>query len=210
MEELLELIKANMREGANLAAIETLVKGLDVLAGVKTVEEAKEFIAKTDLLKSANDSLVSIAVASHDKKFTDEKLPGLLKDEREKTIKEVNPEESKEQKTIREQGEQIAALTATGKKADLKTALLSQAKELGYSGSVDLFLSHGDKAGDFLKTEAKRFKTAVDERVSSDIKKLYGDTTPKTSTVDPAKTIKRSDFESLLLVRTFLLSINRS
>lgn len=197
MEELLKLIKANLKDGADIAAIETLAKGLDVLAGVKTVEEAKEFIAKTGILKSATDSLVSIAVKSHDDKFTAEKLPELLKVEREKTIKEVNPEESKEQKTIREQKERIDALETTGKRSELKTTLLSQAKELGYSGNVDLFLGHGDKAADFLKAESKRFKTAVDERVSSDIKKLYGDTKPKTSEVDPAKSMTRADYEAM-------------
>jgi len=199
MEELLKLIKAGLKDGADIAAIETLVKGLDVLAGVKTVEEAKELIAKTDLLKSANDSLVSIAVKSHDDKFTADKLPGLLKDEREKTIKEVNPEESKEQKIIREQKERIDALEATGKRSVLKSSLQAKAKELDYSGDVDLFLNHGDKAVSLLESEAKRYKSAVDERVSNDIKKLYGDAKPKTSTVDPAKTIKRSDFESMTI-----------
>ena len=197
MEELLKLIKANMKEGADIAAIETLAKGLDVLAGVKTVDDAKEFIRKNDLLNKANDSNVSIAVQSHDDKFTKDKLPGLLKEEREKTIKEVNPEESKDQKIIREQKERIDALEATGKRSDLKTTLLSQAKELGYSGNVDLFLGHGEKAGDFLKSEAKRFKTAVDERVSSDIKKLYGDIKPKTSEVSTAKTMKKAEFDQL-------------
>jgi hypothetical protein len=197
MDELLKLIKANMKEGADIAAIETLVKGLDVLAGVKTVEEAKELIEKTGLLKSATDSLVSIAVKSHDDKFTSDKLPGLLKAEGEKIRKEINPEESKEQKKIREQGEQIDALTATGKMSELKTSLQAKAKELDYSGDVELFLNHGEKAVSFLEKEAKRYKSSVDERVSSDIKKLYGDTKPKTSTVDPAKAIKRADFESM-------------
>lgn len=197
MEELLKLIKANMKDGADIAAIETLVKGLDVLAGIKTVEEAKELIEKTGILKSATDSLVSIAVKSHDDKFTAEKLPGLLKDEREKTIKEVNPEESKEQKTIREQKERIDALEATGKKSELKTSLQAKAKELEYSGDVDLFLGHGEKAVKFLEVEAKRYKSAVDERVSSDIKKLYGDTKPKTSEVDPAKSMTRADYEAM-------------
>lgn len=197
MEELLKLIKANMKEGADIAAIEKLAQGINPLAGIKTVEEAKEFIKKTDVLNKAMDSSISIAVKSHDDKFTAEKLPGLLKAEGDKVRKEANPEETKEQKTIREQKERIDALEATGKRSELKTSLLNQAKELGYSGNVDLFLSHGDKAGDFLKTEAKRFKTAVDERVSSDIKKLYGDTKPKTSEVDPAKQMTRANYEAL-------------
>ena len=149
MEELLKLIKAGLKEGSDFTAIEKLVKDLNVLSGIKTVDEAKELIAKTDLLKSATDSLISIAVKSHDDKFTAEKLPGLLKDEGEKIRKEINPEESKEQKTIREQKERIDALEATGKRSELKTTLLNQAKELGYSGNVDLFLGMGDKAGDF-------------------------------------------------------------
>lgn len=197
MDELLKLIKANMKEGADIAAIETLVKGLNPLAGVKTVEEAKELINKTDLLRSATDSLVSIAVKSHDDKFTAEKLPGLLKEEREKAIKEVNPKETEEQKTIREQKERIDALEANGKRSELKTVLQSKASEIGYPGNVDLFLGFGDKALEMMESEAGRFKSSVDERVSSDIKKLYGDTKPKTSTVDPAKSMKRDDYEAL-------------
>ena len=183
MEELLKLIKANMKEGADFAAIETLAKGLNPLAGVKTVDEAKAFIEKTTLLKSANDSLISIAVKSHDDKFTAEKLPELLKAEGEKIRKEINPKETDEQKTIREQKGRIDALEANGKKSELKTSLLSQAKELDYGGDVDLFLGLGDKAGELLKAEAGRFKTAVDERVSKDIKELYGEVKPRTSVV---------------------------
>lgn len=197
MEELLKLIKANLKEGADIAAIEKLAKGLNPLAGLTTVDEAKEFIKKTDLLNKALDSSISIAVKSHDDKFTAEKLPGLLKAEGERIRKEINPEETEEQKTIREQKERIDALEATGKRSELKTALQKQATELGYSGDVGIFLHLGDKAGKALKTEAERFKTAVDERVSSDIKKLYGNAPPKTNTGDPAKQMTRADYEAM-------------
>lgn len=181
MEELLKLIKANIKEGADFAAIEKLAQGINPLAGLKTVDEAKVLIAKTDLLTSATDSLVSIAVKSHDDKFTAEKLPGLLKAEGEKIRKEINPKETDEQKKIREQGEEIQKLKADGSRSTLKTSLQNQAKELGYGGDVDLFLGHGDKAGDLLIAEAKRFKDAVGEQVGKDIKELYGNVTPKTS-----------------------------
>ena len=197
MDKLLKLIKDAMREGADFAAIETLVKDLDVLAGIKTVDDAKEFIKKNDLFNKANDSNVSIAVKSHDDKFTAEKLPGLLKAEGEKVRKEINPDETPEQIKIREQGEQILTLQANESKSTLKTSLSNKAKELGYDGNVDLFLGFGDKAEGMLKAEFKRFKTSVDERVSSDIKKLYGDTKPKTSAVDPAKSMKRADYEAM-------------
>ena len=153
MEELLKLIKANMKDGADIIAIEALVKGLNPLAGVTTVEEAKEFIRKNDILNKANDSNVSIAVKSHDDKFAAEKLPRLLKIEGDKIRKEINPTESKEQKTIREQKERIDALEANGKRSELKTSLLNQATEIGYGGDVDLFIGLGDKAGDSLKAE---------------------------------------------------------
>ena len=186
MEELLKLIKANMKEGADIAAIQKLAEGLNPLAGVKTVEEAKVLIAKTDLLRSANDSLVSIAVKSHDDKFTAEKLPELLKAEGEKIRKEINPKETDEQKKIREQGEEIQKLKDDGSKATLKTALTAQAAELGYKGNVNLFLGYEPKeAGKLLKADFDLFKTSVDERVSSDIKKLYGDIKPRTSTEIP-------------------------
>ncbi len=209
MSELLKLIKANMREGADLAAIEELIKGLNPLDGVKTVEEAKEFIKNTDLLNRANDSLVSTAVQSHDDKFTADKLPKLLKEEGEKIRAEINPKETDEQKTIREQKERIDALEATGKRSTLRTSLQGKAKELEYGGDVDIFLGFGDDAEKYLKSEAKRFKSAVDERVSNDIKKLYGDTKPKTSTVDPAKTIKRTDFEQMSVDKQREVAMNK-
>ena len=183
MEELLKLIKANLKEGADFAAIETLVKGNNPLAGVKTVEEAKELIAKTDLLRSANDSLVSIAVKSHDDKFTAEKLPELLKAEGEKIRKEINPKETPEQKTNREQKERIDVLEGNAKRSELKTSLLNQATEIGYTGDVELFVGFGDKASDMLKDEAKRYKTDFDNALSDRIKEQFPDVKPRTSVV---------------------------
>lgn len=197
MDELLKLIKANMKEGADIAAIETLAKGLNPLSGVTTVEEAKEFIKKTDLLNKGADSLVSIAVKSHDDKFTAEKLPGLLKAEGERVRKEANPTETKEQKTIREQKERIDALEANGKRSELKAELQKQAKELGYSGNIDLFLGHGEKAGELLKSEADRYKTDFDSALSDRIKEQFPNVTPQSSVVDPAKAMKRADYEAM-------------
>jgi len=197
MKDLLKLIKANMKEGADIAEIETLLKGLNPLDGIDSTEKAIEFINKTDILNRAKDSIISTAVKSHDDKCTDEKLPRLLKAEREKAIKELNPEETAEQKTIREQKERIDALEAKGNMSALKSSLQAKASELGYSGDVELFLGLGDQAESYLEKEAKRFKTAIDERVRKDIKELYGDTKPKTSEVDPAKAMSRADYESL-------------
>ena len=184
-----------MKEGADIAAIKTLVEGLNPLAGVKTVEDAKDFIKKNDLLNKANDSNVSIAVKSHDDKFTAEKLPGLLKAEGDKVRKEANPEETKEQKTIREQKERIDDLEANGKKSELKTALQAKAKELGYTKSVDRFVVNGDNAIKFLEEDAAADKTHFDNALSSKIKEQFGDVKPKTSEIDPAKSMKRAEYE---------------
>jgi hypothetical protein len=196
-EELAKLIKANMKEGADITAIEKLAKGLNPLDGITNVEEAKALIEKTTLLKSANDSLVSIAVKSHDDKFTADKLPGIIKEEREKVEKELNPTMTKEQKTIKEQQDRIDALESTGKRSTLKTALQAKAKELGYGGDVELFVGLGDKAEGLLIAEAKRYKTDFDTGLSAKIKEQFGDTKPKTSQVDPAKQMKRSDYEAM-------------
>lgn len=197
MEELLKLIKANMREGADIAAIETLVKGLDPLAGVKTKEDAIEFITKTDVLNKGLDSAISKAVKNHDDKFSAEKLPELLKAEEKRIRAEINPTETKEQKTIREQKERIDALEANGKRSELKAELQKQAKDLGYSGNIELFLGHGEKASEFLKAEAERYKTDFDSALSDRIKEQFPNVTPQSSVVDPAKSMKRSDYEAM-------------
>lgn len=198
MEELIKWIKANIKDGVDISQAETLAKGLNPLSGVDSIEKAAEFIKKTDVLQRAFDSLQSKAAAAHDEKFRAEKLPLLLKEHEEKIRKELNPEETEEQKMIREQQERIKALEAKDQRTALESQLREKAKEIGYIGSPERFAIYGEDAIKQLESEAARIKTAIDERVSSDIKKLYGDVKPpQTNQTDPSKTITRDAYDSM-------------
>ena len=129
MSKLLDWIKANSKEGANIAEAEELVqKG--TFDGITTKEQAIDFIGKNAAFKSAADSLISTAVSNHDEKFKAEKLPALIEEEKKKIQKELNPDETPEQKRIRELEEGIKARDQKDAIADRKSLLRTKAAEL--------------------------------------------------------------------------------
>lgn len=153
---------AVLNDKADIKEFETLVSDLDPLANIKTKEDALNFIDRNNLFKSGLDSAISKAVASHDEKFTADKLPDLLKAEREKAIKEANPEETPEQKRIRELEEIVKASGNKDKLNELKDSLRAKAKEIGYEGNIERYSRlSGEQAIDLLvsdhEAESKRF-----------------------------------------------------
>lgn len=179
MKDLLEWIKSNAKEGANIAEAEELVQK-STFDGITTKEQALDFIGKNKVFTSALDSMVSKAVESHDERFKTEKLPEIVKLEKERLLKELNPEETAEQKRIRELEEKIAASEMRDKELAIKSDLRTKAQELGYDPiRAERFAAFGDKAIDTLVDESNFLTNLIDSKMKEAVKGTLSGPPPK-------------------------------
>ena len=149
---ILEWIKSNAVEGANIAEAEELVLK-STFDGITTKEQAIDFIGRNGTFTSAVDSLISTAVNRHDEKFNTDKLPALEQTIRDKVIAELNPDETPEQKRIRELEEKLSSSERRDAENALKAKLRGKANELGYDTEIAARLSsYGDDAIELLET----------------------------------------------------------
>jgi len=169
---------ATLKDTAKIKELDGLVKDLDPLANIKTKEDALNFIDRNSLFKSGLDSAISKAVLSHDEKFTADKLPELLKAEREKAIKEANPEETPEQKANRELKDRLDAYEAKDKTNELKDSLRLKAKEIGFDGDIERYSFLGDKALEYLVSDHEAIVSKIDSAIESTKKEFYGKSVP--------------------------------
>ena len=170
-EKLLEWIKAHMAEGTDVAEVEALLPTLESILG------SKEVI-------SALDSLVSKAVTSHDERYTAETLPGLMEAERAKVRAELNPEETPDQKRIRELEESNATKDAAASLRDRTDTMRTKAAEL----KVDTFgllpddmtalAGLGDKAETVLETFVGRLNETFTKAVDAKVKERFAPVKP--------------------------------
>lgn len=111
-------LKPFLKDGVNEAELSTVVEGFNPLAGLKTAEEARALFLATPALKSAFDYLNNEAIKSYRANhFADE-----LKEALDAEIKKLHPEETPEQKRLREQDDRIAALEKNNQEAERKLA----------------------------------------------------------------------------------------
>jgi len=194
MDELIKALTKHLKEGTDTAEISKILAG-KVVSEVKDKDGAAAFIKANPQLLSAYDAGITAAVQSHDTKFTAEKMPGLIEAERKKMrdelTKELNPEETPEQKQIREMSETIDKMTANDTESKLKDALRLKAKEIGYDVSMaDRFAVYGDKAVDMMEIEKKFLDTTINANIETEIKKRFGDIQPNKGKVIDTKTAR--------------------
>lgn len=195
---ILEWAKANSKDGANYAELEELIEQENPLNKVKTISDAEVLMRENALLTSAFDSRVLKAVKNHDERFMADKLPGILKDEREKIRLELNPKETEDQKRLRELGDELAEQKRLRASDALKADLRRKASELKIPEDMaDSFVVYGDNAVERLVFMADHIAKSVDEGIASGIKeKFKGREAPGAGNRDPnAKVIKRSDYD---------------
>ena len=198
MSKLLDWIKANSKEGANIAEAEELVqKG--TFDGITTKEQAIDFIGKNAAFKSAADSLISTAVSNHDEKFKAEKLPALIEEEKKKIQKELNPDETPEQKRIRELEEGIKARDQKDAIADRKSLLRTKAAELKADPLwAEKYYIYGDDAEKMMIAEHTDRQKSITDAVEAAKKDIYGNNQPPTGPEIPEdKIIKRDAFDQM-------------
>ena len=186
MSKILEWIQSNSKEGANIAEAEELVNN-STFDGITTKEQAIDFMGKNAAFTSASDFLVQRAVQSNQEKFTTEKLPGLIEAEREKILKEFNPDETPEQKEIRELKEWKQLQVKRDAENDVKATLRSKAVELGYDPlRAERFSVYGENAMTELEAEAESRANAIQKGIEEGIKsKLAGDPPKGGKVVEP-------------------------
>jgi len=148
MGQLTDYVKANFTpaEGIDISEVEKLETELDPLSGLSTVDQALDFMGRNDLFNRALKKHETTSIEKHDDKFMKDKYPEMLKSALDEKLKELNPDETPEQKRIRELEDKISAADKRDALNALKIELQSKAKEIGYTGNIDLFISQGDKA----------------------------------------------------------------
>lgn len=192
---LMEWIEKNAAEGANLEEAKKLVEGANL---PQSKEDAAKLVEDNQYLKSELDSRVSKSVENATERFKENKLPDILKEEREKIRQELNPEETEEQKRIRELQEKVQSFETEKQKEQRKAQLREKAKELGYDPlDAENYVAFGDKAEEMLEKHSKKFQSTVDTKVNEYIKQKYGGKPPEAPTEKSENAMSRSQFEGL-------------
>lgn len=199
MGKLTDWIKKNAKEGADIAEAEKLVEQYSI-EGIDTKEKALNFL-KSDkgVFSKALHSANTEAIKSHDEKFESEKLPGLLKAEREKALAEANPEMTDEQKALKEANDKIDALTLKDKEREFKSILRKKGEEFKFSAEEsESYSVFGEKAQDVMKTHYEKIQSSIKDGLENVIKERFGNNPPPEKTkVDISKQIDRSTYDSM-------------
>jgi len=203
MSKLLEWIKANVKDGANVAEAEEMIEK-DSISFIKTKDQALKVIAENAAFVSAKDSLISTATAAHDKNFMADKLPELEKAMREKLQKELNPEMTPEQKELAEIRAKLAERDKSDSRTKLEKELLKGATGIYGNTAFDperitAYSVYGENALSMLKADFESNTAFIKSQVDELTKNSFSKKTPEGGENNPnVKTISRAAFDALL------------
>jgi actin-related protein len=159
---LAEWIKANVKDDANVEEGLALVNDLDPLKNIDSTDAALDFMKRNPQFQSALDAANRRAVEANQKRFEEEKLPELRKALREEAMKELNPEETPEQKQIRELREQMAERDRRDALVARKDELRKKAQEIGFDPiRAERYAVLGDGALEAMTGDAHWFQTTL-------------------------------------------------
>jgi len=197
MGELSDWIRSNAKEGADTSAAEALVEKYTI-ENITSKEQAINFMKKTDVFVRGLDSLVSDAVNNHDRRFQEEKLPGIVEAEKARIKLELNPPKTEAEKRLYDAEQKIAAMEAKDAEWRLKEALSVKAREIGFPvARVGRYSVYGDRAAEEMEADLEWKKEAVKESLEAEIKNRFGGDAPKKQEGDPAKIMGRAEFDTL-------------
>ena len=190
LENVLQWVEKNAKDGADLGELRGMIP---------TAEE----MARHPEVKPHFDRAVTSAVQTHDTKFRDEKLPGLIQAEREKIMAELNPKETDDQKLLRETRQEITALKQREAISERKTKLRRRANELktetiGLPAEFfESFAVFGDDAVPTLDAFFERVSTNFSKTLNSEIEtklaERLGSGTPRAGSTPIGDTPKTID-----------------
>ena len=107
----------------------------DALAGVVKItsrEDAEKVIKENSFIKSSFDAGISIAVASHDKRFMEEKLPNVIEDElRKRAPKPKDPELANALKIAEDAQKEVQAIRREALIERQTSRAITKASQLG-------------------------------------------------------------------------------
>jgi len=180
MSVILDWVKDNAKDGANLAEFEDILSG-KTIDSIDSKEKALKLFYENKLMKAAFDSEISKKVQNHDDRFREEKLPGLLEAERERLRSELNPQETPEQREMRELRSEMAKIKAERDMATLKDKLRARAKDLNYDperAAKLAIIGDFDKANSMMEEQAEYLKTALDTERTKIVNQRLGGEAP--------------------------------
>ena len=140
-----EWLDKNVKEGANIAELEEMIANANPLRNVTDKASAEAFIKSNDIFKSAFDSSVTSAI----KNYEDKHLPEKLKAHEEEIRKSLNPEETAEQKRIRELEEKISSQEKAEQRRSLEIDLRNKAKEYAEKKGLKYDVTRAERFAQF-------------------------------------------------------------
>jgi nucleotide-binding universal stress UspA family protein len=190
---LIDWIKENVKEGANLAEAEELYQKENPLQRIETVEEALSLIKENKTLLKALDHETSKRVDNALERFQENRLPEILKSKEEEIIKSLNPEETPEQKRIRELEEKVKSAeqkeAMQKRRQELREKAKAYAEEKGVKfdpSRAEVFASLGDDAENLVIDTIDYFGSYAKEVTDSALKSAYKGGAPKAGGGEPA------------------------
>lgn len=183
-----EWVKANAKDGSNFAEFEELLTAYEIPTGK---DEARAFIYKNRSLLSAFDDEVRIKVEAHDAKFTETKLPEIMKQEKEKLMKELHPEETPLEKRVREQDEWIKASIKKDEDNARKDQLRKKAAEIGYDPiRAERYSAYGEDAETMLLQDHEYMTGFVKTKVEEETARRFSNKGPFGNSSDNKTTLE--------------------
>jgi hypothetical protein len=179
-------IKSIAKEGADISGVLGQLEGLNPLNGL-TKETAFDFIKKNPVLLSTFDSEVSKSVNTGVDNFKQKGMQEIIKEREEAIRKELNPEETPEQKRIRELETKLEASDGEKALAKLQDELSTKAKELEFDPiKARDFAVWGENAMSKLEEYATWQNETLNSRLDSEIKTKFNGNPPKRTNLPPA------------------------
>lgn len=199
MGELRTLIHKSLSESADKMAIDALLDKYSI-EDIDSPEKAVNFTIKTDVFRRGLDSLVQDRVKKHDERFKAEKLPELLKAEKEKIMSELNPPKTEKDEKLSAMAKELEKMKLNNLKKDFEI----KKKELSLPDdySIERYLPLGEDGLELMEADSKVINTHIEERAKKAqeefIKTQFkGMEIPKKSSEENIKTMARADFDRM-------------
>lgn len=163
--------------------------GLNPLSGVSDADSAVELIKSNEALRRGYDKIAQQAVEAHKAKFEADKLPELKKQWRDEVRKELQPEETPEQRRLRELEEQLSERDKKERLYQTRDKLRSKAKELGFDeGLAERFAyMQTDDPEAELSTFAEKMQAAVKSMAEKEVEARWPTKAPRNGTTGGGK-----------------------
>lgn len=174
--EMIELLPEEHRDEAR----QTLER-FTALEDIRTADQAIEAIKGNESLKRGYDKIAQQAVETYKRRFEDEQLPEMRKTLREEVMRELQPEETPEQKRLRALEEELRQRDEKERLYQTRDKLRAKAKELGFDEELAERFAVMPEPETELTTFAERMQQAIEKAAEKQVSERWGNRTPRTS-----------------------------